>query len=203
MKGSSLIRDRLSSVLEYDDRVSNKPLKDYPIKDIEQWHIECVQTRLKNTKTTANDVVKMISIIYTWAIKKKKIKAINPVQNITKFKENKIKIKLDEVDRKKVIDYCFSKAFDFFPRFLTYVALLLLTGKREEELLHLAWQQPTDKKHFEECSGWLVDNWEREKMIYLRDTKNRKSELVYIDNQSLQILLRLQRSDIRKERLGG
>ena len=194
LKGSSLIRDRLSSVLEYDDRVSNKPLKDYPIKDIEQWHIECVQTRLKNTKTTANDVVKMISIIYTWAIKKKKIKAINPVQNITKFKENKIKIKLDEVDRKKVIDYCFSKAFDFFPRFLTYVALLLLTGKREEELLHLAWQQPTDKKHFEECSGWLVDNWEREKMIYLRDTKNRKSELVYIDNQSLQILLRLQRS---------
>ena len=147
LKGSSLIRDRLSSVLEYDDRVSNKPLKDYPIKDIEQWHIECVQTRLKNTKTTANDVVKMISIIYTWAIKKKKIKAINPVQNITKFKENKIKIKLDEVDRKKVIDYCFSKAFDFFPRFLTYVALLLLTGKREEELLHLAWKQPTDKKH--------------------------------------------------------
>ena len=39
LKGSSLIRDRLSSVLEYDDRVSNKPLKDYPIKDIEQWHI--------------------------------------------------------------------------------------------------------------------------------------------------------------------
>ena len=96
----------------------------------------------------------------------------------------------------------FSKAFDFFPRFLTYIALLLLTGKREEELLHLAWQQPTDKKHFEECSGWLVDNWEREKMIYLRDTKNRKSELVYIDNQSLQILLRLQRSDIQKRTLG-
>ena len=98
---------------------------------------------MKETKTTANDVVKMISIIYSWAIKKKKIKAINPVQNITKFKENKIKIKLDEVDRKKVIDYCFSKAFDFFPRFLTYIALLLLTGKREEELLHLAWKQPT------------------------------------------------------------
>ena len=46
----------------------------------------------------------------------------------------------------KVIKYCFSKAFDFFPRFLTYVALLLLTGKREEELLGLAWKQLINKK---------------------------------------------------------
>ena len=41
--------------------------------DIDQWHIECVQTRLKDTKTTANDVVKVISIIYSWSIKKKKL----------------------------------------------------------------------------------------------------------------------------------
>ena len=26
------------------------------LTDIDQWHIECVQTRLKDTKTTANDV---------------------------------------------------------------------------------------------------------------------------------------------------
>ena len=33
-----------------------------------QWHIECVQTRMKYYKTAANDIVKMISIIYSWTI---------------------------------------------------------------------------------------------------------------------------------------
>ena len=63
LKGSQEVRDRMSGVLEYDERVSDRPLKDYAITDIDQWHIECVQTRLKDTKTTANDVVKVISII--------------------------------------------------------------------------------------------------------------------------------------------
>ena len=62
-------------------------------KDIEQWHIEVVQTRMKETKTTANDVVKMISIIYSWAIKKKKIKAM---QNLNQ--KQKIMIISSQID---------------------------------------------------------------------------------------------------------
>ncbi|MDB4193268.1 hypothetical protein N9599_03715 [Candidatus Pelagibacter sp.] len=53
LKGSSKVRDRMSNMIEYDGRVSDKPFKDYTIKEIDQWHIECVQTRMKDTKTTA------------------------------------------------------------------------------------------------------------------------------------------------------
>ena len=83
-----------SNMIEYDGRVSDKPFKDYTIKEIDQWHIECIQTRMKDYKTAANDIVKMISIIYSWSIKKKKLKISNPVEHITKFRENKIKIKI-------------------------------------------------------------------------------------------------------------
>ena len=150
LKGGQKIRDRLSAVITFEDRVSSKPLKDYAINEIDQWHIECVQTRLKDTKTTANDVVKVISIIYSWSIKKKKLKISNPVANITKFRENRIKIKMSDVDRDKILDYCSSKAFDFFPRFLTYVALLMLIGKREIELLECCWKEPITQKEKED-----------------------------------------------------
>ena len=145
-------------MIEYDGRVSYKTFKDYTIKYIDQWHIECIQTIMKDTKTTANDVVKVISIIYSWSIKKKKLNINNPVANITKFRENKIKIKMSDIDRDKILDYCCGKAFDFFPRFLTYVALLLLIGKREIELLECCWKEPITPKEQEACSGWLVHN---------------------------------------------
>ncbi len=194
LKGSQEVRDRMSGVLEYDERVSDRPLKDYAITDIDQWHIECVQTRLKDTKTTANDVVKVISIIYSWSIKKKKLNINNPVANITKFRENKIKIKMSDIDRDKILAYCEGKAFDFFPRFLCYVALLLLIGKREIELLECCWKEPITPKEQEACSGWLVHNWQKEKYMYLRDTKNRKPERVFLDDRAIEILKRLERS---------
>ena len=194
LKGSAKVRDRMSVLIEYDGRASDKPLKDYTVKEIDQWHIECVQTRMKDYKTAANDIVKMISIIYSWAIKKKKQKLSNPVEHITKFRENKIKIKMSDIDRDKILDYCEGKAFDFFPRFLTYVALLLLIGKRELELLECCWKQPITQKEQEACSGWLVHNWHKEKYMYLRDTKNRKPERVYLDDRAIKILQRLERS---------
>jgi len=194
LKGSKDIRERMSVQTMYDERWSNKPLKDYAVKEIDQWHIECVQTRLKDTKTTANDVVKVISVIYSWAIKKKKYNLNNPVANITKFRENKIKIKMSDIDRDKILVYCEGKAFDFYPRFLSYVALLMLIGKRELELLECCWKKPITLKEQEECSGWLEENWHKEKYMYLRDTKNRKPERVYLDERSLNILKRLERS---------
>jgi len=194
LKGSAKVRDRMSNMIEYDGRVSEKPFKDYTIKEIDQWHIECIQTRMKDYKTAANDIVKMISIIYSWSIKKKKLKISNPVEHITKFRENKIKIKMSDIDRDKILAYCEGKAFDFFPRFLCYVALLLLIGKREIELLECCWKEPITPKEQEACSGWLVHNWQKEKYMYLRDTKNRKPERVFLDDRAIEILKRLERS---------
>ena len=54
---------------------------------------------MKETPTTANDVIKVISIIYSWAKKIKKMNLINPVNDVVKFRENKVKIKLSELTK--------------------------------------------------------------------------------------------------------
>ena len=194
LKGNDDIKDRMSKLFVFEDRSSIKPLKEYPLSEITKWHIDCVHQRLSDTKTTANDVIKVISIIYTWAIKKKGMKLINPVRDVAKFAERKIKEKLSAEDNNKILDYCEGKAFDYNPCFLGCVALSLYLGKRFSELLGLRWSAATTKKDLDECSGWLEDNWQRDKYLYLHDTKNRKPERVWIDKKSMEILMRLQRA---------
>ena len=194
LKGNDDIKDRMSKLFVFEDRSSIKPLKEYPLSEINKWHIDCVHQRLSDTKTTANDVIKVISIIYTWAIKKKGMKLINPVRDVAKFAERKIKEKLSVEDNNKILDYCEGKAFDYNPCFLGGGALALYLGKRFSELLGLRWSAATTKKDLDECSGWLEDNWQRDKYLYLHDTKNRKPERVWIDKKSMEILMRLQRA---------
>ncbi len=194
LKGNDDIKDRMSKLFVFEDRSSIKPLKEYPLSEITKWHIDCVHQRLSETKTTANDVIKVISIIYTWAIKKKGIKLINPVRDVAKFAERKIKEKLSAEDNNKILDYCEGKAFDYNPCFLGCVALSLYLGKRFSELLGLRWSAATTKKDLDECSGWLEDNWQRDRYLYLHDTKNRKPERVWIDSKTMEILMRLQRA---------
>ena len=194
LKGNDDIKDRMSKLFVFEDRSSIKPLKEYPLSEINKWHIDCVHQRLSDTKTTANDVIKVISIIYTWAIKKKGMKLINPVRDVAKFAERKIKEKLSAEDNNKILDYCEGKAFDYNPCFLACVALSLYLGKRFSELLGLRWSAATTKKELDECSGWLEDNWQRDRYLYLHDTKNRKPERVWIDSKTMEILMRLQRA---------
>ena len=194
LKGNDDIKDRMSKLFVFEDRSSIKPLKEYPLSEITKWHIDCVHQRLSETKTTANDVIKVISIIYTWAIKKKGMKLINPVRDVAKFAERKIKEKLSAEDNNKILDYCEGKAFDYNPCFLACVALSLYLGKRFSELLGLRWSAATTKKELDECSGWLEDNWQRDRYLYLHDTKNRKPERVWIDSKTMEILMRLQRA---------
>ena len=59
---------------------------------------------------------------------------INPVSDVIKYRENKVKVKLSDLDRDTILHHCESKAFDYNPRFLSFVALSLLLGKRAEEL---------------------------------------------------------------------
>ena len=40
----------------------------------------------------------------------------------------------------------------------------------------------------------VVHNWQKEKYMYLRDTKNRKPERVFLDDRAIEILKRLERS---------
>jgi len=194
LKGSPAIQEKLSKSVEYNEVISMKPLKDYTLKEIEPWHIECVQHRLKDSKVVANDVVRMISIIYSWSYEHNHWKGVNPAYSIGKFPEKKIKARLSDTEVDLILNHCESKAFDFNPRFLSIVALFLLLGKRVVELIGLRWSEPWTESEKEECSGWLYANWKKEKYLHLRDTKNREDEEVYLDSRSIAILERLERS---------
>ena len=56
----------------------------------------------------------------------------------------------------------------------------------------LRWKQPYNQKDIEECSGWLEPNWKKTKYLYLRDTKNRKPERVFIDDEGVAFITRLE-----------
>ena len=40
----------MTNSIWFEDRASNKPLKDYSLNEITQWHIDCVHHRMKENK---------------------------------------------------------------------------------------------------------------------------------------------------------
>jgi len=186
-----VIVQKLSELIVYDGRPSDKPLKDILLKSLDEREMNIVHHRLKNTPTVANDVLRVISIIMTWARKKKLFKGINPCDSVAKFPEQKIKAKLGEDQTTKILDHCKSKAFESDPQFLCFIGLMLLLGKRQSELYGLRWKEPFTKKELNSCSGWLMPNYTKTKYLYLKDTKNRKPERVYLDAQSLAFIERM------------
>src|SRR6056300_933579 len=134
LKGHKDIVERLSSPLVFKEKFYTKPFKDLQMKDISVREIEVLQHRLSSTKTLSNDVLRIVSVIYSWANANDKYKGSNPVRSVVKFASNKIRVKLSDYEVKQLIDHCSSKAFDFDPRFLSLVHLDLLNGKRGSEL---------------------------------------------------------------------
>jgi len=195
LKGGSEIIERLTAPIVFKEKFYNTPFKDLKLKNISVREIEVLQHRLSKTKTLANDVLRVVSIIFSWANANDKFKGSNPVKSVVKFANNKIKVKLSDIEVKQLLDHCSSKAFDYDPRFLGLVALDLHNGKRGSELFGIRWNAPTNEREKKECSGWLEDDWRKTgSYFYLHDTKNRKPEKVFIDEESRKILLRLEKS---------
>ena len=186
------ITKRMSEMFPHKSLTSTKPIKDVACSNINEWEIDVLHNRLKKTPVVANDVLKVVSIIINWGKQNKKFNGPNPCNDIAKFPEKKIKARLSDEQREKILNHCKSKAFDYDPFFLAFIALLLLLGKRIEELLSVTWNIPYTNKEKETCSGWLDTDWERSKYLILHDTKNRKDERVYLESDSRAILQRLQ-----------
>ena len=195
LKGGKEIVTRMASPCFFKNRYYATAFKDLPLKNCTPTEVEVLQHRLKETKTLANDVLRVVSIVFSWANANDKFKGANPVLSVGKFPSNKIKVKLSDLEAKQLLDHCTGKAFDYDPRFLTLCAWDICCGKRGEELYGVRWMQPTNEKEKKECSGWLEDNWrEVGSYLYLWITKNKKPERVFIDQKSREILLRLERS---------
>jgi len=187
------VRERLTRIIYHDGRISELPIKETPVDDITNWDIEVILARLKETKTTANSVIKLISCVFQWAINNKKYKKSNPCNNVGKWPERKIKAKLSRDDRTKVLNEVNSKAFDYEPWFLTFVGLTLYLGKRITELLGIRWKEPLNDREKKSCTGYLVGDYSKTKKLFLIDTKNRKDERVHLDNKSVALLQRLEK----------
>ena len=79
-------------------------------------------------------------------------KGVNPVLSVVKYRNNKIRVKLSDLEVKQLMEHCEGKPFDYEPRFNGLVALSIRIGKRCVELFGLRWTPPTTEKEKKELS---------------------------------------------------
>jgi integrase len=142
----------------------------------------------------ANQIIGMITIIYKWAQVNNIYKGDNPAKLVKFFKNKKIKAKLFDEDRDKMLDHIEGKAFDYQPHFCACLGMHLLTGQRSADIFGLRWKPPVSDKEKDECTGWLLDNWEEVRYFKIYDMKNREEVNIFIDDRTLAILKRLNKS---------
>jgi len=189
----------LTKTIIYKNKTSNKPIGDYPCSEIILWHVEVLRERLKNTPTTAEAAVQMVSIIFKWAIANNVFKGENPCRNFAWKQSKPFKAKLLDSDTAKLKEYIKGKAFDYQPHFMACVGVHLYTGQRALDIFGLRWEAPVSEEEKLACTGWLLDDWEtiKKPKIYLWDMKNRKGAKVHIDQDTLLILKRLKEANLR------
>ena len=192
---------KLTKQLIFRNRISTKPLGDYLVEEIQQWHLEVLRKRLEHIPSSAENVVGMVSIVYKWAIENNIYKGKNPAEYFVWTQTRPIKAKLLDEDTAKLKDYIQSKAFDFRPHFLCCVGLHLFTGQRSLDIFGLRWEPPVSEEEKEACSGWLVEGWETSNRptFHLWTTKTHRAAEVYLDAVSLDLLKRLKEANLREK----
>ena len=190
---------RLTKQLIFRNRISTKPIGDYLVGEIEQWHLEVLKKRLDHVPSSSENAVGMVSIVYKWAIENNIYKGKNPAADFVWTQTKPIKAKLLDEDTAKLKKYVQSKAFDFQPHFLTCVGIHLFTGQRSLDIFGLRWEAPISEEQKEACSGWLVDGWETSNRptFHLWTTKTHEPADIYLDQVSLSLLKRLKEANLR------
>jgi len=173
-----------------------RPLKELRMKDFTKGHIEDFKDRMREFPFTANNIMHTISIIFKWCKNQGYYSGPNPCEDVMHYPERKVKAKLTDADTDTLIAEVTGKAYDYNgnPHFYTCVGLHLFTGKRSAELFGLRWKPPLSQEEKEKCTGWLVENWEVNRKIFIWDNKLRQEETVHIDEVSLGLLKRLHAS---------
>ena len=192
---------KLTKQLVFRNRISTKPIGEYLVDEIQQWHLEVLKKRLEHVPSTAENVVGMVSIIYKWAIENNIYKGKNPAEFFVWTQTKPIKAKLLDEDTAKLRKHIHSKAYDFQPHFLTCVGLHLYTGQRSLDIFGLRWSPPVSEEEKEDCSGWLVEGWETSNRptFHLWSMKNHRAADIYLDQMSLELLKRLKEANLREK----
>jgi len=192
---------KLTKQLIFRNRISTKPVGDYLVEEIQQWHLEVLRKRLEHIPSSAENAVGMISIVYKWAIENNIYKGKNPAEYFVWTQTRPVKAKLLDEDTAKLKDYIQSKAFDFQPHFLCCVGLHLFTGQRSLDIFGLRWEAPVSEEEKEGCSGWLSDGWDTSNRptFHLWSMKNHRAADIYLDAVSLELLKRLKEANLREK----
>ena len=102
LKGGKDIVERMVAPVVLKGRYFQTPFKDLPLKSCSPSEVESLQQRLKDTKTLAKDVLRVISIVFSWANMQGKYKGVNPVLSVVKYRNNKIRVKLSDLEVKQL-----------------------------------------------------------------------------------------------------
>ena len=190
------LKKKLTSPIEYQKVIYNKPLKDYKMGELNNFVINAFKFKLSDTPQSYNSVHSMLCLVYNWAKFNKLYSGENPFDFVKRYPKVKHKKKLPDSKRDEILDYCSSKAFDYNPHFLLLVAMVLYTGFRGNELYGLRWTEPNTDEEKEKCSGWLTKDWDKldqKSYIHLHDPKNRTPFTTYMRQPLKELLIRLRK----------
>ena len=201
---TEMVKKKMLEPIEYQNRIYNKPLKEYKASELSEHDIRALKWKLRDTPQSYNTIHALVSTVFTWARQNKLFTGENPWLLVKRYPKVKVKIKLPDDKRDLIKEYCESKAFDYKPHFLTLIAMVLYTGCRGNEMYGLRWKEPRSEEEKEKCSGWLEEGWENmeEKThIVLWDTKNRKEFRPYIRKPLKLLLIRLRKKLYNDEKV--
>ena len=193
---TEMTKKKMTAPVEYQNRIYNKPLKEYKAAELTEHDIRALKWKLRDTPQAYNSIHALVSVVYTWARQNRLYTGENPWLLVKRYPKVKIRKKIPDDKRDMIKEYCESKAWYYRPHFLTIVAMVLYTGCRGEEMYGLRWEEPRTEEEKLMCSGWLEKGWENlnEKThIFLWDPKNRKEFRPYIRKPLKELLIRLRK----------
>ncbi len=193
---TEMTRKKMTAPVEYQNRIYNKPLKEYKAAELTEHDIRALKWKLRSTPQSCNSIHALVSVVYTWARQNKLYTGENPWLLVKRYPKVKVRKKLPDEKRDLIKEYCESKAWYYRPHFLTIVAMVLYTGCRGEEMYGLRWEEPRTEEEKLKCSGWLEKGWENpneQTHIFLWDPKNRKEFRPYIRKPLKELLIRLKK----------
>jgi integrase len=167
-------------------------LGEIKLGNLTKQHIINFHERLSGTPYIANRVVSALSTVFTWDLNRPNPmlkREHNPCNGISKFEEKKDKKHLP-IEKVLEINSYIENNISTDPHFLTFYSLLLELGERPADIHGLAWKKPDHIDQQLETTGWIVDINSGE--VFLRDSKDRKEATVYLTDQGIKNLRKLQ-----------
>ena len=187
------IQERLTGKMKINGAWNTDDFSKIKLDKLTKQHVKDFHERLgAETPYVANRVLAALSTAITWDMNRTNPmfqKDHNPCLGISKFEEKKDKKHLPTDKIIQIVSYIKNNLWRE-PHPLAFYSTGLELGERQADAHGLAWRKPATVTDQLKCTGWIVNLNNGE--IYLRDSKDRSDATVYLTEEGIAVLKKLQ-----------